>query len=105
MPGIWKKIKEVGSMLSGIGGTVLNSFVPGAGTLLDLGVKGAMSVGDGVANTVSNYKQAKKTGQKFTFGDGVNSALAGTLGGVAQNVGLDGITSGIGALSGLLKLK
>jgi hypothetical protein len=105
MPGIWKKIKEVGNMLSGIGGTVLNAFVPGAGALLDLGVKGAMSIGDGVATTVSNYKQAKKTGQKFTFGDGVVSALGGTLGGVAENGVLDGISNAIGGLSGMLKFK
>jgi hypothetical protein len=105
MPGIWKKIKDVGSTLAGIGGNILNAFIPGAGTLLDLGVKGAMSVGDGIANTVDNYKAAKKAGQKFTFADGVNSTLAGTLGGVAENVGIGGITQGIGALSGLLKLK
>jgi hypothetical protein len=105
MPGEYKKVKDIMGTLSGIGGTILNAFIPGAGTLLDLGVKGAMSIGDGVANTVTNYKQAKKSGEKFTFLDGVGSALGGTLGGMAQNGVLDGITNAIGGLSGMLKFK
>jgi hypothetical protein len=105
MPGEYKKVKDVIGMLSGIGGTILNSFIPGAGALLDLGVKGAMSIGDGVANTVKNYKQAKKSGEKFTFLDGMNSALGGTLGGMAENGVLGGLTNTVGGLSNLLKFK
>jgi hypothetical protein len=103
MPGIWKKIKDIGGMITGIAAPLLNIAVPGAGAVLDLASKGVMALGDGIDGTVSDYKAAKKAGQKFTFGDGLSSAIGNTLGGVAQNIGLGGLTTGLGALSGLFK--
>jgi hypothetical protein len=105
MPGVFKKIK---SLLSFVGDKApfLDTFMPGLGTLVSVGAKGAIHVGEGINRIHTDYTNAKKKKKKYTIFDGIKSGVQGAVESfTSDQVKLDGITKPLGELSDRIKLK
>jgi hypothetical protein len=76
MPGIFKKIKSLLSFVADKA-PFLNYIVPGLGSLVSAGAKGAIHLGEGINKIHTDYKDAKKNKKKYSFFDGVKSGIEG----------------------------
>lgn len=105
MPGIFKKIKSLLSFVSEKA-PFLNYVIPGLGSLVSAGAKGAIHVGEGINKIHTDYKDAKKNKRKYTFADGIRSGIEGaTMSNKRDPVKLNDITSSLNQLSEKIKLK
>jgi hypothetical protein len=119
MPGIFKKIKSILKFV-GDHAHFLNYVVPGLGSIISAGAKGADKIADGVNKIHTDYTTAKKEKRKYTFLDGVKSGFEGLTSGkdnhiqfkdVVENiqkmqyVKLNGITSNLSKLNPMIVMK
>jgi hypothetical protein len=105
MPGIFKKIKSLLSFVSEKA-PFLNYIVPGLGSLISAGAKGAIHIGEGINKIHTDYKEAKKNKKTYTFIDGVKSGIQGAMNSNKTDpVKLNDITSSLNQLSEKIKLK
>jgi hypothetical protein len=105
MPGIFKKIKSLLGFVADKA-PFLNYIVPGLGSLVSAGAKGAIHIGEGINKIHTDYTNAKKSKKKYSFFDGVKSGIEGaTQSYKKEPVKISEITNSINQLSDRIKLK
>jgi hypothetical protein len=105
MPGIFKKIKSLLSFVAEKA-PFLNYIVPGLGSLVSVGAKGLTHVGEGINKIHTDWTKAKKNNKKYSFTDGLKSAIQGAVESFKGNpIKINEITDPIHQLSDRIQLK
>jgi hypothetical protein len=72
MVGIYKKAKQLFQLISKYA-PLLNNIVPGLGEVVGIGSQIADKAADGFNSIHNDYTAAKKSGEKYGFGQGIKS--------------------------------